>query len=340
MDGGADVQRESAFASASGAGHLLFDGDALSACARLAAGPAFDLVYLDPPFNVGGAFSARTRRGEGRGRKHAASGPVAFDDAWGGLDGFLAMLEPILRAVRERMSPSATLWLHLDHRTVHHAKVRCDELFGPGAFRGEIVWVPGNGARSKRGPSITHQTLLVYTRDARPDGQLTWNADDPMLREPYAATSLAMHFQKTTPDGRRYRERTIGGRTYRYFADEGRTLGSVWTDAPAMVANTPLRAEGTGYPTQKPEKLLERIVRASSRPGDVVADLMCGSGTTLVVAARLGRRFVGGDASPLAVETTTKRLDREGVRYERIACSARASTARPATEAPPPSRAK
>jgi site-specific DNA-methyltransferase (adenine-specific) len=118
-----------------------------------------------------------------------------------------------------------------------------------------------------------------------------------------------MHFRSKTSDGRHYRDRTIGGKTYRYFADEGRRLGSVWTDIPAMVANTPLRKEGTGYPTQKPEKLLERIVRAASRPGQVVADLMCGSGTTLVVAAKLGRIFVGGDSSAVAVETTKRRLE-------------------------------
>jgi site-specific DNA-methyltransferase (adenine-specific) len=127
-----------------------------------------------------------------------------------------------------------------------------------------------------------------------------------------------MHFRSRTADGRAFRERRIGGRTYRYYADEGRRIGSVWTDAPAMVANTPIRREATGYPTQKPERLLERIIRASSRPGDVVADLMCGSGTTLTVAARLGRRFIGADASPVAVQITAQRLSREGVSFQRV----------------------
>lgn len=295
--------------------HLLFHAEALATCRALEAGPLLDLVYLDPPFNVGAAFTARTRMGEARGKRTSASGPVAYEDAWGGLDGFLAMLEATLRAIRERMSPRATLWLHLDHRTVHYAKVRADAVFGSGAFRGEVIWLPGNGARGKKGPSITHQTLLVYTRDPRPSGDFVWNADDPLLREPYAETSQRMHFRHRDEDGRLYRERVINGKTYRYYADEGRRLGSVWADAPAMVANTPLREEATGYPTQKPEKLLERIVRASSHEGDVVADLMCGSGTTLVVAAKLGRRFVGGDASPLAIETTRRRLDRNGIAY-------------------------
>jgi site-specific DNA-methyltransferase (adenine-specific) len=128
-----------------------------------------------------------------------------------------------------------------------------------------------------------------------------------------------MHFRNVDEDGRHYRERVVGGKAYRYYADAGRRLGSIWTDIPAMVANTPLRKEGTGYPTQKPERLLERIIRASSREGATVADLMCGSGTTLAVAARLGRRFVGGDRSPLAIEVASKRLTAQGVAFESVA---------------------
>jgi site-specific DNA-methyltransferase (adenine-specific) len=275
--------------------------------------PPLDLVYVDPPFNVGGAFAARTKKGEARGRRNKASGPAAYGDAWGGREGFLAMLRPRLAAIRERMSTRATLWLHLDHRTVHYVKVMCDELFGPEAFRTEIIWMPGNGARGRKGPSLTHQTLLVYSKSRGKIDTFTWNSDDPILREPFAKTSLDMHFKLRTAEGRAFRERTIAGKTYRYFADEGRRLGSVWTDIPAMVANTPLRREATGYPTQKPEKLLERIVRAASSPGDVVGDLMCGSGTTLIVAARLGRAFVGADASAVAIRTTARRLEGEGI---------------------------
>ena len=138
------------------------------------------------------------------------------------------------------------------------------------------------------------------------------------MREPYAKTSVAMHFHHKDGDGRAFRERTIGGKTYRYYADRGRRLGSVWSDISAMVANTPLRKEATGYPTQKPERLLERIVVASSQAGQTVADSMCGSGTTGVVAARLGRHFVVGDQSQLAVEITAKRLAAQGVGVTRL----------------------
>jgi site-specific DNA-methyltransferase (adenine-specific) len=211
------------------------------------------------------------------------------------------------------MREAATLWLHLDHRAVHEAKVATDRVFGRGAFLGEVIWTPGNGGRRASGLSVTHQTLLVYARAPRERADVVWNASDPALREPYAATSLSMHFTLRDEAGRAYRERVIGGKAYRYYADEGRRLGSVWTDVPAMVANTPLRRESTGYPTQKPEKLLDRIVRASSRPGATVADLMCGSGTTLVAAAKLGRRFVGGDTSALAIATTRARLAAAGI---------------------------
>ena len=204
------------------------------------------------------------------------------------------------------------MWLHLDHRAVHEAKLLCDAIYGRGAFVGEIIWLPGNGAKARRGPGMTHQTILVYAAG----DDYVYNAKDPALRMPYAKTSLAMHFTNEDADGRRYRERTIAGKTYRYYADQGRALGSVWTDCPAMVANTPLRKETTGYPTQKPLKLLERIVRAATEPGALVIDPFCGSGTTLVAAARLGRRFAACDVGALAIATTSRRLEGEGIAFE------------------------
>jgi site-specific DNA-methyltransferase (adenine-specific) len=150
---------------------------------------------------------------------------------------------------------------------------------------------------------------------------MIWNDADPALRERFAETSLRMHFQNVDEKGRRFRERRINGKAYRYYADDGRRLGSVWTDCPAMRANTPLIAETTGYPTQKPEALLQRIVRAASSPESRVLDPMCGSGTTLVAAARLGRRWAGIDESPVAVRIATKRLalveDLDGRRQRR-----------------------
>jgi site-specific DNA-methyltransferase (adenine-specific) len=278
---------------------LVLQGDCLKeiAGAVTRAGP-FDLVYVDPPFNAGGTRGAR----EGRGSR--AQGRAAYSDAWGGLDAFLAFLEPRLAAMRDAMAEDASLFLHLDFRAVHDAKVLADRVFGKAAFRGEIVWVPGNGARRIAGPSMTHQTLLVYAKGR----EMVWNTKDPALRESYAETSLSMHFRNVDPSGRRYRERTIGGKTYRYYADEGRKLGSVWTDCPAMTANTPLTRETTGYPTQKPLRLLDRIVRIATHEGGRLLDPMCGSGTSLVAALASGRRAAGIDQSALACEITRKRI--------------------------------
>jgi site-specific DNA-methyltransferase (adenine-specific) len=260
----------------------------------------FDLVYVDPPFNTRAHHGVRAGSGE------RARGERAYVDTFRDIDAFIAMLEPRLAVVRDSMSEHGSLFLHLDHRTVHEAKVASDRVFGPRGFRGEIIWIPGNGARSRKGPSVTHQTILVYAAGR----EMIWNADDPALREPYAATSLRMHFSTADAGGRNYRERTIAGKTYRYYADEGRRLGSVWSDCPGMRANTPLFGEATGYPTQKPEALLERIVRAASHPHSRVLDPMCGSGTTLAVAARLGRSWVGIDKSATAMTIAKGRLQR------------------------------
>jgi site-specific DNA-methyltransferase (adenine-specific) len=280
---------------------LLARADALHLEAHAPPGSA-DLAYLDPPFAVGVAFGARVGRGS------RAQGPVAYVDRWPSVEAYVAWLTERVAVVRSVLANDGSMWLHLDHRAVHEAKIACDRVFGRARFAGEVIWVPGNGSKARRGPGVTHQTILVYARGPR----MIWNARDPALREPFATTSRAMHFTRVDADGRRYRERTVGARTYRYYADEGRALGSVWADCPSMLANTPLRRETTGYPTQKPEALLERIVRGASRPGGLVVDPFCGSGTTLVVAARLGRRAVGCDVGDLALATARARLDAEG----------------------------
>jgi site-specific DNA-methyltransferase (adenine-specific) len=277
----------------------ILEGDCLDILVALSSEEKrFDLIYVDPPFNAGGKRRARLEAGTAR-----AAGTFAYEDHFGSSEGFIEMLEPRLAAMRGCLSETGSLWLHLSHHTVHEAKCALDRVFGRGAFQGEIIWVPGNGGRRRRGPSVTHQTILVYAQGV----EMIWNDNEDMLREPYAATSLRMHFNKE--DGsRRYRERTIAGKTYRYYADRGRRIGSVWLDCPAMNANTPLTNETTGYPTQKPERLLERIMRAATLPSSAVLDPMCGSGTTVAVAARLGRRALGIDKSPVACAIARSRL--------------------------------
>ncbi|MGO8998151.1 MAG: DNA-methyltransferase [Polyangiaceae bacterium] len=307
--------------------NVLARSDAID-LARHVGPESVELAYLDPPFAVGARFGARTRAQEPR-----ASGPIAYDDRWPSMDAYVSWLEPRVRAVRTALSLRGTMWLHLDHRAVHEAKLLCDAIFPAGAFAGEIIWVPGNGAKGRTGLGMTHQTILVYAAGE----DYVWNARDPVLRAPFASTSLSMHFTKKTADGRAYRERTIRGRTYRYYADEGRALGSVWTDCPGMVANTPLRRETTGYPTQKPLKLLDRIVRAASTPGALVVDPFCGSGTTLEAAARARRSFFGSDVGELAISTAATRLRGAAIPFDLREASDPARAAGPSRH---PSRAQ
>lgn len=266
------------------------------------------LIYLDPPFSVGVPFRARGEDGTRR------NGPVAYLDSWPSIEAYLGWLAPRLEAAWHALATDGSLWLHLDHRAVHDAKVLASRLFGARSYRSEIIWVPGNGSKSRKGPGVTHQSILVYAKT--PD--YVWNAQIPELREPYADTSLAMHFTQTDADGRRYRERVVAGKAYRYYADQGRALGSVWSDCPAMHGNTPLRKETTGYPTQKPEKLLDRIVRGASRPGDLVVDPFMGSGTTLIAAAKAGRRAFGCDVGALSLETVRARLQRDALAHREV----------------------
>lgn len=286
-------------------GNVLVQADAIRLADVVAPGTA-DVAYLDPPFKVEKSFGARLERGSSRAR-----GPIAYDDTWPSLEAYVTWLEERIAVVRDALSPRGTMWLHLDQRAVHEAKIVCDRVFGSRRFRGEVIWVPGNGSKSRTGPGMTHQTILLYARGKEP----IWNHKDPSLRAPFAATSLEMHFTNMDADGRLYRERVVGNKTYRYYADEGRALGSVWTDCPSMAANTPLRTETTGYPTQKPLKLLDRIVRATSEVGSLVIDPFCGSGTTLVAAAARGRCFAGSDIGELAIATTRARLEASGVSY-------------------------
>jgi site-specific DNA-methyltransferase (adenine-specific) len=192
------------------------------------------------------------------------------------------------------------LWLHLDHRAVHEAKVICDKLL-PGGYRGEVIWVPGNGNKKRKSLGVTHNTILVYSH-----GDIKYYAD--RVREPFAPGSLKMHFKGQDENGRQYYDKKIGGKVYRYYADQGKALGSVWSDCPAMAANSPICPETTGYPTQKPLSLLSRIIELTTDEGDLVVDPFCGSGTTLVAARKLGRHWVGIDKSSIAVDIAEARL--------------------------------
>jgi DNA modification methylase len=239
-----------------------------------------DLIYADPPFCTG---------------KRQASGDTGheYDDAWpGGLESYLEFLQPRLAHFHRLLKASGTLWLHLDWHAVHYVKVRLDEIFGYDNFLNEVVWSYRTGGRSSRWFARKHDTLLVYARHA---GRHTFN----VLRDGCFRTDGL----KRDEHGRPYKN-TRAGRLY--FHADGPAMTDVW-EIPFL---STVSLERTGYPTQKPEALLERIIQSSTHPDDLVGDFFCGSGTTLAVAQRLGRRWLGCDISPEAIEISGQRLAR------------------------------
>jgi DNA modification methylase len=285
---------------------------------RTEFGHQVDLIYIDPPFYTGADFTvavAVPAAHESSKESSPCFEMTAYRDSWrpspeemsrgvAPLDKYLQWFTDTVAVLRELLSDRGLLFVHLDDNVGHEAKVVLDETFGADHFRGEIIWRLGTGAKSRKFFSIQHNIILVYSRgDA-----WTYNYDERIAREPFAEGSLGTHFRRVDEHGRRYRVRTIRGKDYKYYADEGRAVGSVWTDISSMTANSPIIAEGTGYPTQKPEKLLERIIGVCTRPNDLVLDCFCGSGTTPTVAAKLGRRWIACDVSRFAIQTTRKRL--------------------------------
>ena len=248
----------------------------------------FQLVYADPPFNTGRAQRRRTvsttaapdgdRIGFG-GRRYSTRlvGESSYADSF---DDYLGFLEPRLRELRRVLAPTGTLYLHLDYREAHYAKVLLDELFGRECFLNEIVWAYDYGARPRRRWPAKHDTILVYVKDP---GQYWFDAET-VEREPYMAPGLV--------------------------TAEKAARGKLPTDVWWHTIVSPTGKEKTGYPTQKPEGIVRRMVQASTRPGDWCLDPFAGSGTLGAVCAELGRRFVLLDSSPEAVEVTRTRLAR------------------------------
>ena len=255
----------------------LYHGDAADVAALLPSG-AVDLIYADPPFFTG------TRRQTPSGR--------SFSDTWaGGLDAYLAWLRPLLVEFHRLLAQTGTLYLHLDWHAVHYAKVELDRIFGADHFLNEVIWHYGLGAARSRSHFLRkHDTLLVYRRGARATFHVLRGAVTP---------AMAGKYRHADERGRYMRSR---GR--RYYLQGGKPLDSVW-EIPSIAATA---GERLGYPTQKPEALLERIILASTNPGDTVFDPFCGSGTAPAVAQRLGRHWIAADRSADAIAITAARL--------------------------------
>ncbi|MBN9140463.1 MAG: site-specific DNA-methyltransferase [Micrococcales bacterium] len=254
--------------------------------ARALPDASFRLIYLDPPFNTGRTQRHRAvqtvrdpdgdRAGFGGERYRTVIRTLygyddRFEDYWG-------FLEPRLAEAWRLLDDRGTLYLHLDYREAHYAKVALDALFGRDSFLNELIWAYDYGGKSNRRWPAKHDTILVYVKN--PDA---YHFDNEAVdREPYMAPGLV------TPEK----------------VERGKLPTDVWWHTIVATGG----AERTGYPTQKPEGILRRIVQASTAPGDAVLDLFAGSGTTGAVASALGRRFLLVDANPDAVAVMRARL--------------------------------
>jgi site-specific DNA-methyltransferase (adenine-specific) len=247
---------------------------------------SFQLVYIDPPFNTGHAQVRKTltvvsdedgeRTGfQGRRYRTRLLAESSYRDAF---DDYLGFLAPRLEQAHRLLSAEGTLYFHIDYREAHHCKLLLDEIFGRECFLNELIWAYDYGARAKRRWPAKHDTILVYVKD--PASYFFDSAE--VDREPYMAPGLVSAEK----------------------AARGKLPTDVWWHTIVPTNGS----EKTGYPTQKPEGIVRRIVHASSRPGDWCLDFFAGSGTLGAVAAKLGRRYVLIDSNPEAVRVMRERL--------------------------------
>jgi site-specific DNA-methyltransferase (adenine-specific) len=247
---------------------------------------SFQLIYIDPPFNTGKAQTRRVlsavRDEDGerigfQGRRYRTEelARASYADAF---DEYLAFLEPRIREAHRLLRDDGTLYFHIDYREAHYCKLLLDDVFGRDCFLNEIIWAYDYGARSRRRWPAKHDTILVYVKDP-----VAYHFDSQAVdREPYMAPGLV--------------------------TAEKAALGKLPTDVWWHTIVPTNGREKTGYPTQKPEGVLRRIVTASTRPGDWCLDFFAGSGTLGAVAAALGRHYILIDSNPEAIAVMRERL--------------------------------
>ena len=246
-----------------------------------------DLIYIDPPFHSGRSYTARVGAREDSRRPESWATEAGYDDRWSDRAAYLDMLSPRLVLIHRLLAASGTLYVHLDWHNAAYLRVLLDEIFGQDRLLNEIVWAYHGPSPIRTAFSRKHDTLLAYTKSTR----YTFNAD--AVRVPYDPSTIKA-FASSPKAG--------------FGKIPNLKRGKVPEDWWFFPVVARLHKERTGYPTQKPIALLERIVLASSKPGDLVADFFCGSGTTLLAAARHGRRWIGCDSAALACATAYRRL--------------------------------
>jgi site-specific DNA-methyltransferase (adenine-specific) len=265
--------------------NYLYQGDNLGVLKSI-PDSSIQLIYIDPPFNTGRSqqrSKTTTRRSESgnrigfKGQRYETvkDTVLSYDDQFANYWDFL---EPRLEQAFRVLKNTGTLYLHLDYREAHYAKVLLDAMFGPECFLNEIIWSYDYGGKSKSRWPAKHDTILVYVKDP----ESYYFDSESVDREPYMAPGLV------TP--------------------EKVAKGKLPTDVWWHTIVSPTGKEKTGYPTQKPAGILRRIIQASSKQGDTVLDFFAGSGTTGFVANELGRKFILMDQNPESIEVIKERL--------------------------------
>ncbi len=268
-----------------------------------------NLIYIDPPFDVGADFSVKVKVGDEEITKQPSIlEEKAYRDTWGkGTDGYLQMVYERLLLMRELLAENGSIYVHLDWHVSAYVKIILDEIFGKDNFVNEIIWKKYSGVKNQASRKFTTQTdtIFFYSKNG-----------NHVFKQPYREMTegyIKSEYKYADENGKRYA--LLRGRGYqqtgkhkRKYLDEaeGAPITTLWDDDNLQLNTS--SSERVGYDTQKPEALLERIINASSNEGDLVADFFCGSGTTGAVAERLGRRWVMSDLGRFAIHTSRKRL--------------------------------
>lgn len=244
------------------------------------------LIYIDPPFDVGADFSMDVEIGdESFTKKPSIIEEIAYRDTWGkGADSFIAMIYERLSLMRDLLADDGCIYVHCDYRVNSFIRLALDEVFGKENFRNHIIWTYSGGAVPERDFPRKHDDILRYTKSN------SWIFN--VQYKPY---------KESTAERMKYIHKGI-----HVDIDKGTPVTDWWSDI--KVPTGPANQEKIGYPTQKPEALLERIINSSTAENNLVADFFCGSGTTLAVAEKLGRKWIGADLGRFSIHTTRKRM--------------------------------
>ncbi|MEJ2278554.1 MAG: site-specific DNA-methyltransferase [Candidatus Lokiarchaeota archaeon] len=259
-----------------------------------------NLIYIDPPFATGGDFNLKLFYSK---EKNNYIESLAYDDTWNaGIDSYLSFLYKRLYLMRDLLSPKGSIYLHLDYHVVHYVKIMMDEIFGSENFRNEIIWsYPAASARTKNFYVRSYDSILFYTKTNdyifNDDENIYMEYSDRVRNSLKEDSNGLFYYRGGSHDGKKLSRKV-------YVEKNGVFPRDVWKDIPYIRANT---KEYQGFSTQKPERLLKRIILASSNKGDLVADFFCGSGTTLVVAEKLDRHWIGCDANWYSINRTSSK---------------------------------